>query len=142
MNYDYLSLVNQTRKLFNAADLALADKLFHPQFLFYAPEFHHAQGLDSFKKWVVSLHNAYDDYRVDFDDIIVSHDEAAVQWIMTGTHNGELGSLAPTGRSLRLPGVAVLHITVNKFIRCWFYYDRLALYKQLGLLVPDGLSPV
>ena len=57
----------------------------------------------------------------------------AAQWLMLGTHTGQLGPHAPQGGNVSLPGVDIFRVYEGKLQSVEGYYDRATLYQQLGL---------
>jgi ketosteroid isomerase-like protein len=63
-------------------------------------------------------------------------------WVMKGTNTGRIDppGLAPTGRSIELPGVDEYRFRDGKLAHYAGYYDRYLLLNQLGLMPPVGGS--
>lgn len=55
---------------------------------------------------------------------------------MTGTHEGELMGIEPTGAEVSVTGMAVLQIEDGTCVASWVNMDVLGLMQQLGV-VPD-----
>jgi steroid delta-isomerase-like uncharacterized protein len=58
----------------------------------------------------------------------------AAQWLMLGVHTGPLGTQAPTGASVSLPGVDIFRIYEGKIQSVEGFYDTATLHRQLGLV--------
>lgn len=65
-----------------------------------------------------------------------------LRWVMKGTNTGRIDppGLAPTGRSIELPGVDEYRFRDGKLAHYVGYYDRYSLLHQLGLMPPVGGS--
>jgi predicted ester cyclase len=68
----------------------------------------------------------------------VSGDVAVEEGTFTGTHQGVLhspnGDLPPTGRSVAVDYLQVLHIQDGKHVSFKLMYDRLLILEQLGVV--------
>ncbi len=49
-----------------------------------------------------------------------------------GTHRGEIFGLAPTGRSIEYPGIAIFGIGDGKIYEGWVLGDAWGLYQQIS----------
>ena len=52
----------------------------------------------------------------------------------TGTHDGELAGIAPTGNQVTLPGMEIVRISGGKLVEGWEGYDMTNLMRQLGVM--------
>ena len=55
-------------------------------------------------------------------------------WTGTGTHDGELSGIAPTGNRVTLPGMEIVRISEGKLVEGWEGYDSMNLMQQLGVM--------
>jgi steroid delta-isomerase-like uncharacterized protein len=55
----------------------------------------------------------------------------AVEWSYTGTHDGLLGGLAPTGRAFAFRGASLFEVTDTKISACVDYWDMGYLLRLL-----------
>lgn len=55
---------------------------------------------------------------------------------MTGTHQGELMKIPPTGKRIDLVGCNVVELRDGKVYREREYFDALEMWMQLGVLAP------
>jgi steroid delta-isomerase-like uncharacterized protein len=56
----------------------------------------------------------------------------AAEWIMRGTHTGDLPGLPATGKRVEVRGASVLEFAGDKIRRCSDYWDMVTFLKQLG----------
>jgi len=63
----------------------------------------------------------------------------AAAWTATGTHEGELMGIEPTGKEVSTRGVMVAHFEDDKIERVEVVYDELGMLQQLGV-DPDELA--
>jgi steroid delta-isomerase-like uncharacterized protein len=60
-----------------------------------------------------------------------------LEWVMRGTHRGDLPGMPATGRSVEVRGASICEVAGGRIRRCSDYWDMATLLKQLGLL-PAG----
>lgn len=76
---------------------------------------------------------AFPDQNVSLSNLQVSDNDVFVNWIFTGTHNGEFNGLAPTGNKVKIFGVSRIKFTgEGKVNQEDVYYNELELMNQLG----------
>jgi len=81
---------------------------------------------------------AFPDMRLDPEDILVDGDKVVTRARMTGTHEGELMGMPPTGKSVDVQLIDIIRFG-NDGLACehWGVFDLMAMMQQLGA-VPDG----
>jgi len=58
------------------------------------------------------------------------------RWSCRGTHKGDLGGIAPTGKQITISGVSIARVAGGKMAEGWINWDALGLMQQLGV-VPE-----
>ena len=56
------------------------------------------------------------------------------EWVMRGTHTGDLPGLPATGRAFEIQGASILEFAGDRIRRCTDYWDQVPFLKQLGVL--------
>jgi steroid delta-isomerase-like uncharacterized protein len=59
---------------------------------------------------------------------------AGGEWIMTGTHTGDLPDLPATGKQVSVRGSSILELRDGKISRCSDYWDMATFLRQIGLM--------
>jgi predicted ester cyclase len=76
--------------------------------------------------------------RVDvIEEVIAEDDRVGLLFRLTGTHQGNLFGIAPTGKKLDVYEAAILRIANNQIVEGWFMADEAGLLKQLGASLPE-----
>ena len=57
------------------------------------------------------------------------------QW--TGTHTGEYSGVPPTGKAVRVPGLAIWRFENGKVVEIWSVQDQFSLLQQIGVIAPE-----
>jgi predicted ester cyclase len=71
------------------------------------------------------------------EDIFSTDDKVVVRWTGTGTHNGEVNGIAPTGRKIKVDAITIHRMQGNQIAETWEVWDTLGFLQQLGV-APAG----
>jgi len=63
----------------------------------------------------------------------VDGDCCVTQWRMTGTHQGPLMGIQPTGARCTVEGISIARFRGNRIVEDWTQWDAFGLMKQLGV---------
>jgi steroid delta-isomerase-like uncharacterized protein len=75
---------------------------------------------------------AFPDFRLDRLELVVDGDHHADRWVATGTHQGELFGMAPTGRRVRVEGATFTRLGVHGLVvEDVHFWDVAGLMAQL-----------
>jgi steroid delta-isomerase-like uncharacterized protein len=58
----------------------------------------------------------------------------SAEWVMRGTHKGDLPEMPATGKRVDVRGASVFEFAGDKIRRCSDYWDKATLLRQLGLM--------
>ncbi len=65
------------------------------------------------------------------EDTLAEGDKVVTQWTSTGTHQGELMGIPPTGKQTKSSGIIISRIADGKIVENWWAWDALGLMQQL-----------
>ena len=119
----------------DAADEMVAEDLIHD----FPPGW--PTGRAGFKKLVLTWRNAFPDLHEHVEFVMTDGNRALSRFRLTGTHNGDLYGIAPTGRTIDIQGVDVARVENGKIVEYFYHEDTLGLFRQLGTF-PDDFSVV
>ena len=77
------------------------------------------------------MRSAFPDFHYAVDDLVAEGDRVVVSWRLLGTHRGDFRGIAPTNRSITLPGIAIYRVAGGKLRERWVVYDLHGLIAQL-----------
>lgn len=77
---------------------------------------------------------AFPGYRLTAADVLVDGDRVAVRFTMHGTHLGDLFGMAPTGKTVQVPGIIIYRLQDEHIVEHWLQADVPALMAQLTTL--------
>lgn len=80
---------------------------------------------------------AFPDLEQTIDDAFADEEKAAVRYTVTGTHQGELMGLAPTGKQVAVSGMMTFRIAGGKVEEASCIIDQMALMQQIGAIPPS-----
>ena len=78
-----------------------------------------------------ALMTGFPDLEYRIDRVVSSGSTVVVECVMTGTHKGPFGGVAPTNKTVELPAAFSLEISGGKMTDCRAYLDTGALMEQL-----------
>lgn len=78
----------------------------------------------------------FPDLTTSIEDIFVSGDKLAVTLVWSGTHTGDYGGVAATGKRVEVRDTAIWHFQDGKVTEIVTLQDQFGLLKQIGYL-PD-----
>jgi steroid delta-isomerase-like uncharacterized protein len=93
-----------------------------------------ATGVEAWKESANVYFAAFPDFRASIDFIIVEGEMLTARWTASGTHQGELRGVAPTGRQIEISGAAIFRVHRGKIAEIWSQPDQLGMLQQLGVV--------
>lgn len=129
------------QEAWNGGRVDVVDELFSDDYIDHDAVTHTGgmSGRDSAKAFVQVFRAAIPDLRCDIEDQIAEDDKVVSRWVATGTHQGELMGVAPTGRSFRVDGISIDRFDRDgRFVEGWGTWDGIALLRQIGALPSPG----
>ncbi len=139
--------VERELEILNAGNLALVDELYAPEYVSHNYATNEEQvGLDALKEGITSMRTTFPDINVTYDEIIIMGDKTVTRWTMTGTNTGPMQTtegelLPPTGKKVRLSGVAISRRVNEKIAEEWSYFNVLDMVIQLGFTITPPAPP-
>jgi steroid delta-isomerase-like uncharacterized protein len=129
-------------EIFNGGNLDLADELYAPDYVLHDPmlpeDLHGPEGL---KQYAAMTLGAFPDARVTVEDQVAEGDKVVSRWTATGTHTGDLMSIPPTGRRIKVSGITINRFSGGKITEDWYQSDDLGMMRQIGVIPsPEEVS--
>ena len=123
---------------FNAHDVEGFKEVLADDVVFTAPGGMRGEGKEACAAFYAGWFGAFPDAHVEVHDVHFVDDVAVEEGTFTGTHDGVLhapaGDIPPTGRSLAIDYIQVLHFRDGKHASFNLMFDRLLMLEQLGLV--------
>ena len=83
----------------------------------YPPEY--PRGPEGAKMWFDYVTKAFPDMNCEIKDIIADGDKVVVRYVLSGTHEGELGGIPATNKKVSVPAVSIYYMSKGKIAKCW-----------------------
>ena len=132
--------VNERRLVeegWNQGNTAVFDELFAADYLGHDPS-GPLHGPEGFKQFYATYRTAFPDTHLTIEDQIADQDTVASRWTATGTHQGPLMGIPPSGKRVRVTGITISRYASGKIAEEWFSYDTLGMLQQLGAIPTPG----
>jgi predicted ester cyclase len=88
------------------------------------------------KQSFIAFRSAFPDWRMEIAEVVAEGDTVVGRFRCSGTNQGELKGLPPTGKRMEVDEVYFLRVENGKFVDFWGLEDDLARMRQLGLTSP------
>ena len=127
-------LRRSVEEIFSAqGDLDVAGEIYAPNYVGHNPlDSEDVRGPEGAKEQARMYRNAFPDVRLNIEEQIAEGDRVVTRWIGSGTHQGEMMGIAPTGNQIRVDGITISRIQDGKVVEDWELFNALGLMQQLG----------
>ena len=102
-------------------------------YVFHTPSMT-GHGKEAYKQFLSMYLTAFPDVHLAIEDIIAEGDTVVVRQTFTGTHQGNLMGIAPTGKYVTVTAILINRIANGKGIELWINGDDLGILQQLGVV--------
>jgi steroid delta-isomerase-like uncharacterized protein len=129
----------QIDELWNKGNLREAEECFTTDFVGHDPSSpEEVRGPEGFKQNVAEVRAAFPDFHMEIVDQVAEGEKVVTRYVTTGTHQGELAGIAPTGNRVEVAGMGIDYFRGGKICESWEYYDVLGLMQQIGVATIPG----
>ena len=118
----------------NQGILAVADEVIDPDCLDHEAHPGGDRGPESMRALITMLRTAFPDLHFAIEHLVAEGDTVAGRLTMSGTHEGPLMGMPPTGRSVRQNNMHFVRFRDGKAIEHWGVRDDLGMMQQLGVI--------
>jgi SnoaL-like polyketide cyclase/Protein kinase domain len=77
---------------------------------------------------------AFPDLQFTIEDMIGEGETVTCRWSSTGTHQGPLSVIAPSGKKVSVSGMTLARLAGGKIVEGWVNWEHLESVQQLGVL--------
>lgn len=117
----------------NAGNIDVAVESFAPNAVDHDPAPGQGAGREGFKAFFTQLTTAFPDAHIEPAHLVADHDNVAIAYTLTGTHQGDFNGIAPTGKKIEVRGLQIGRFEDGKIVERWGSSDELGILKQLGV---------
>jgi len=126
-------------EVWNQGRLDVIDQVFTNDYVNHDP-INQTRSAAAFRNVVTKYRSAFPDCRLTIDDLISAGDKVVVRWRFSGTHQGQLEGIPPTGRKVTGSGISINVISGDRIREAYVNWDALGLMQQLGVVTLPGKS--
>ena len=120
---------------FSKGDVTVFDTHSSPAFVEHQHGFS-PPNVEGVKKGIKNIHSAFSDFSLIIEDLVVNGDTVWGRMTGRGTHAGQFGPMAPTGKKVEITVIDIMRFADGKLVEHWGVADRFALMEQLGMKPP------
>ncbi len=92
------------------------------------------RGKAELRAWVEGTFAAIPDTTLELSSLFASGRWVGCEWVMNGTHTGDLPGIPATGKRFSVRGATVAEVTGGKIARAADYWDLATFLRQLGVV--------
>ena len=115
----------------NGRRAEVADEIVSADYVSHGPQAPPAEGPEGVKTRVGLYQDAVDGHW-NVQELFSAGDRVVARWTGTGTHQGELMGVPPTGRPIEVDALSVFRISGGQIVEEWTVWDALGLLQQVG----------
>lgn len=122
-------------EVWSRGDLDVLDEIAAEDYEEYDPVLPEiVEGRDAFKETVAMFRGPIPDLEKHIEAVFIDDDTVVVHYRATGTHEGELMGIPPTGTEAEVQGVFIYTVEDGQLVRGIDMWDAFGLLQQLGAL--------
>jgi steroid delta-isomerase-like uncharacterized protein len=91
-------------------------------------------GPEGYRMFFSEMRIAFPDLNVALETMVADEQSLAFAYTLTGTHDGLLMGIAPTGKKIKIRGLQISRFKDGKMVERWGSSDELGMLHQLGVL--------
>jgi steroid delta-isomerase-like uncharacterized protein len=119
-------------EVWTQGNLDVIDELFASDCTSFDPVNGEVRGPAGVRGLISMYRTAFPDTRMTILHQLAERDWVATHWTATGTHQGELMGIPPTGTQVTVSGVQLMRVVDGKIVEGTGVFDALGLLQQIG----------
>ena len=116
------------------ANLDVVDELVAPHYVSHQPGGREVRGPAGLKELLGMYLRAFPGMQISIEDQVADGDRVVTRFTSRGTHKGDLGGVAPTGKQVTVAAIAIDRFEGGKSVESWTSFDELAMMQQIGAI--------
>ena len=124
--------------LFTKGDLGAVDDYLAEEFINHDPPVGVTGDREGMRAAGAIFRAAFPDWHSEMDILVGEGDLVVEHFTASGTQQGEIFGVQPSGHAVTLPGINIWRVRGGRILERWGRLDELGLLRQLGLVkLPD-----
>ncbi|WP_150306648.1 ester cyclase [Planctomonas psychrotolerans] len=119
-------------ELLTNRDIEHLDEVFDTNVVDHDPAPGQAAGVEGIKQFWTEFLTAFPDAALSPETLVADDDNVVVALTITGTHDGPLMGIEPTGKSISVRGIQIGRFENGKLVERWGATDQLGILQQIG----------
>lgn len=95
------------------------------------------RGKEELKAFLSETFAAFPDFTIEPKTPFMGGNWVGLEWVMSGTHKGDIPGLPATGKSFSIRGVSIVEMAGDKIKNSRDYWDMATFLRQIGVM-PGG----
>ena len=120
-----------SEEVWTGRDLEVIAEILDPAAVHHGAAFPDVQGPEAIAEAVGRQLDTFPNMVITVEEAIASGDLVAVRWTGTGTQEGELLGLEPTGQVANMTGINIYRISCGKVVESWSEMNMLQILQEL-----------
>ena len=120
--------------LFTKGDLGAVEKYLAEEFLNHDPPLGVTADREGMRAAGAMFRAAFPDWHSEMGILVGEGDLVVEHFTASGTQQGEVFGVPPSGRTVTLPGINIWRVRDGRIVERWGRLDELGLMRQLGLV--------
>ena len=125
-------------EVLNRGNFDLVDEVFAPDFVNHFGPPGIPPGAAGFKQVLRGFRAAFPDLHVEIEDLVTEGDKVVCRFASSGTHQGALMGVPPTGKRVTWTAICIDRYDGGKIVERWEVTDMLGMMAQLGVTFSPG----
>jgi len=122
-------------EVFSAGNLDVVDEIVSEDHVHHDPAMpEEGHGREHLKEFASMYRSAFPDVHMQIEDQLAEGDRVATRWVASGTHEGDLMGISPTGNRVTVVGMTIDRIADGQIAETWDNYDALGMMQQVGAI--------
>jgi predicted ester cyclase len=125
----------ETEEILGEGNLDVADEIIAPDYVGHDPASPEpVRGPEGVKEQATGYRAAFPDLMITIEQQVAEGDTVVSRWTASGTHEGELFGIAPTGKQATITGISIERFVDGKVVEGHTNWDTFGLMQQLGVI--------
>jgi steroid delta-isomerase-like uncharacterized protein len=121
-------------EIFNKRRLDAVDEFIAPDYILRTAAQGMPNGRDLARDAIAAYLAAFPDLNIEVEELVAEDDRVVGCFRFTGTHQGDLFGIAPSGARIYVRQIAIYRIREGQIVDEWEVSDQLGLMQQVGAM--------